>query len=198
MSFVRVRNLRIGTWDVIDSLHHECHNLNEVFLHCLGWLLELDRGSLDVKRYCEETLLKLVIWAIVTPDDLLWRRVLAVGFAEATEELYILVDRVCAELTSLVAHESGDGVKECLGLVSVQVLKLLTQDINGAVLPVLVQEVADALDLRCLVLSEDLETDRLVFRLEQVDKESVVVLVIAPDSEKLEGCLGANAEGLAH
>ena len=141
MGLLGVGDLSVGTWDVVNSLDHMLHDLDKdvlnggqsvlllilLFLVLLGALGSSEHNlcALDLNIQRQERLLEGSIRVVFAPDDLLGQWVLPIFLAEAPEELDVFVDGVGSKLASLVTHERGDRVEEGLGLITVEVLKLL-------------------------------------------------------------------------
>ena len=138
MSLVGVGDLGVGTGDVVNGLDHLGDNLNQLVSDFVELLLEADLISIHLEFEGQECLLERIIGAVVTTDDFLGKRVVVVLLAESSEELNVLIDGVSRQLTSLVTHQSGNGVEEGLSLIAVEVLKLLSEDVDGAIFPLLV------------------------------------------------------------
>ena len=78
-------------------------------------------------------------------------------------------------------------------LVTVQVLELLSEDVDGTIFPVSVQKLAHPFDLLCLVGDERVKIDGLITGLEKLNKKHIVVIVVTPDAEELQRRLRADA-----
>ena len=198
VQLVRVGDLSVRSGDVVDGLDHLGDDLDELIADLIKRLLEADLSAVHLEFESQECPFELVVGSVLTADDLLRQRVVTIIFAEAAEELNILIDRVGCELACLVTHQGCHRVKECLGLVPVQVLELIPEDVDGAVLPLTVEDVAHLVNLLALPLNEVVKVDRVVLGFQQVHEQSVVVLFLAPHAEELERGLRADAKGLTH
>ena len=108
---LRVCNLSVSSWNLVDSLYHSLDDLDELILNLVERVCEDDlvglRGVLlaNLKLESEECHLKLLIGAVITLGNLLRKRVVAIIPLESVEEGDVLLDRLGGEFTDLVAHE---------------------------------------------------------------------------------------------
>ena len=108
MGLVGVSDLVVSTGDVFDCFDHLVDDRNELILDRLKRLLENDFGLFNLELQSQESFLKGLIRTIGSSNDLLRKGVDSIFFLEPTEEIHILVDRVCGKFTCLVAHQSGN------------------------------------------------------------------------------------------
>ena len=68
MSLVRICDLSVSAWNVIDCLHHGHDDLDELILHCIEVLVELNlvRLLIDLELQCKESVLEFVIRAVLS------------------------------------------------------------------------------------------------------------------------------------
>ena len=100
------------------------------------------------------------------------------------------------ELSDLVGHQSGGGFEESLSLVLVEVLELLSEDINSALVPVRGKESFDVGHLLNLLALEVLEG--VTLRSSSGNINELLILIVLPELHELESGLRADAEVFAH
>jgi hypothetical protein len=100
------------------------------------------------------------------------------------------------ELSDLVGHKSSSRLKEGLCLIFIEVLKLLSEDVYGALVPVGAEKSLDLGALSFLSTEEVHQRDWILSWLWDVYK--VVGVVVLPEFHELQSSLRADAKVLAH
>ena len=186
----------LWSWEILTLIDNHTYDHDELLLNILGLVCEDDSLTINNEFKGDEVVLECSVSIILSANNLI-RYWIGILF-EALDESHVLIDRLLDQLTNLVGHECGGTLEERLGLILVEVLKLLSEDVDGALGPVLVELGPNDVNLILLLLLELLKGDWLVFKLRNVDQQGVAVVLLSPDVHKLEGGLGANAEVLRH
>ena len=184
----------LWSWEVLTLVDNHADDHDKLLLNILGLVSEDDALTINDELQGDEVVLECSVGIILSADNLI--RHWIGGAFEALDEVHVLIDRLLDQLTDLVGHECGGTFEECLGLILVEVLQLLSEDVHGTFVPVRAEKSLNLAHLLVLVHPELLKGLWLLSWLWKVDEG--VVLVVLPELHELEGSLRANAEVLTH
>ena len=184
----------LWSWEILTLIDNHTYDHDELLLNILRLVSEDDALTINNEFQGDEVVLECSVSIILSADNLI-RNWIGILF-EALDESHILINRLLDQLTDLVGHECGGTFEEGLGLILVEVLQLLSEDVHGTFVPVRAEKSLNLAHLLVLVHPELLEGLWLLSWLWKVDKG--VVLVVLPELHELECSLRANAEVLTH
>jgi hypothetical protein len=179
---------------MVNSVDHDVNDLNQLVLDFRKRLFEpnfflLVLANTDFKLQSKERVLVLGVRLVVSLDDFLGCWVLSICSLESFEEVNVFVDGLGSQISDLIAHQCGDRVEESCCLILVKIFELITEDINSLFGPLRVKHLTNIINFGILPLIELFKRNWMVFWLEEVYEQSLVIILFTPYSHEFQSSL---------